>query len=161
MNAGRAFVAGMLGGALVSLLLWSAQDGFAVPVSLAVFFGTLVGLEPFATSTALVGQAMFLALAGGIGVLYAWGFERLTHLADVRVGAVFGLVHAAVAGLLLPVVSLVHPLIPETLAPVGPYMIGLGAEGVSAFIFLHLLYGGTVGSIYAPAISRRRMTTAM
>ena len=160
MKFGRAFLAGVLGGVLMSLLLWSAQDGFAMPASLSLMLGTMIGLEPFAIGTAVAGQAMHLAIAGAIGVTYAWIFERRrSHFEGIFSGALFGLAHAGIAGLVLLAVPAVHPMIPESLAPVGPFMSRLGVEGVAAFILLHLIYGATVGSIYAPAILRRHTVT--
>ena len=157
MRVGRAVAAGVLGGAIMSLLLWSARDGFEIPVSLALILGTMLGLEPYAWSTALAGLAMHLSLSALIALIYAWGFERVAHGADIRVGGIFGLIHAVIAGIALGLLPMVHPMIPERLAPLGAFMANLGGVGVAAFFLLHLLFGFIVGAIYAPVLSRRRL----
>ncbi len=94
-------------------------------------------------------------IAGGIFVLiYAVGFEYLTHRAGWLVGAGFGLIHSLFAGLFMAMMPAMHPLIPEAMPAPGAFMSNLGMMGVVAEIMLHLIYGAIVGAMYGPVSHR-------
>lgn len=154
MQAARAVAAGLSGGALTSFLLWGARDASELPAALPLAAGEMLGIEP-GVAVSVAGHALFLVAAGAFALCYAWVFERVIGTADIRVGAVAGLVHALLAALVLLAVALIGPVLSERVAGVGAWTTAFGVEGLAAFLVLHVLYGGTVGAIYAPAIVRR------
>ena len=64
-----------------------------VPANIEMMLGTMVA-DP-GTTAWLIGFVMHLTLSGLIALIYAWGFEHVTHKAGWAVGTGFGLVHAA------------------------------------------------------------------
>lgn len=149
MNSGRAFVAGVVGGAVMSALMWMARVLMEMPANLEMMLGTMFGMMPSAT-TWLIGFAIHLMISGLIALIYAWGFEHLTHRAGWLVGAGFGLIHALIAGLVMGMMPAMHPMMPEQMPPPGAYMSNLGTMGIMAEFMLHLVYGAIVGAIYGP-----------
>lgn len=140
MNIRRAFVAGVVGGAVMAVLV---KVG---PVNLEMMLGTLV--LPRGVAAWILGLLMHLVISGAIALLYALGFERLTHRAGPAVGAAFSVVHAVVGGLALAVIPAIHPMIPEQMRAPGAFMSGVGFGGVLLFFIEHLVYGAIVGQLY-------------
>jgi hypothetical protein len=87
MNWGKAFIAGVIGGAVMSILLALAR-AMGMPANLEVMQGTMLGLEPGATAW-IVGFIMHLMISGLIALVYAAGFEYVTHRAGWLVGVPF------------------------------------------------------------------------
>jgi hypothetical protein len=156
MKYGHAFVAGVIGGVVVSAVSAVARV-LGVPVNFEILLGTILGHPP-SLATWLAGLAAHLAFAGLVGLLYGWGFETLSGRADWRVGLGFGLVHAIVAGVLLWVLPAVHPLMAERIPAPGPFLSRFGGLGVLVELVVHLTYGATVGALYGP--TRRHAATA-
>jgi len=148
MNYARAFVGGVAGGAVMSLLMAGAR-AMGMQATLEMVLGTMLGLAP-GTGAWVVGFAMHLVISGLIALLYGWGFERLTRRADWQVGLGFGVVHAVIGGLVMGMVPAMHPLIPEQMPAPGAFMWNLGPMGVVAEMVLHLIYGAIVGAMYGP-----------
>ncbi len=153
MNTGRAFAAGVIGGAAMSALMWMGRL-MGMPANLEMMLGTMV-LEPGSTAW-LIGFVMHLMISGAIALVYAWGFERVTHRAGVLVGAGFGILHAIIAGMVMGMMPAMHPLMPMRMDPPGAYMSGLGPAGVVMEFVLHIIYGAVVGAIYAPVSKSAR-----
>lgn len=151
MKLGTAFVAGVVGGAAMSLLMWMARTMMDMPANLEMMLGTMLGMMPGPTAW-LIGLVMHLLISGLIALIYAWGFERVTHRAGWLVGAGFGVLHAIIAGLVMGMMPAMHPLMPEQMPPPGAYMSNLGAMGVIAEFMLHIVYGAIVGAIYRPVV---------
>ncbi len=149
MNAGRAFVAGMVGGAAMSALMWMAR-AMGMPANLEMMLGTMVA-DP-GTTAWIIGLAMHLMLSGAIALIYAWAFEHVTHRAGWLVGAGFGIVHAIIAGIVMGMIPMIHPRMPSPVMPPGAFMSNLGAMGVVAVFMLHLVYGAVVGAMYGPPV---------
>ena len=156
MKYGHAFVAGVVAGVLVSALTAAAR-AVGVAVNFEILLGTMLGHPP-SLWTWLAGLAVHLLFAGVVGLLYGWGFETLSGRADWRVGLAFGVVHAVVAGILLWVVPVVHPLMGERIPAPGPFLSRFGGLGVLVEFAVHLVYGATVGALYGP--TRRYADTA-
>ena len=148
MNRGRAFAAGVVGGALMSVVTALAR-ALGVPVSFELILGTMLGHAP-GPGPWLAGLAAHLVIAGLIALIYGWGFETLSGRADWRVGLGFGAVHAIAAGVVIGVLPAIHPLIAERIPSPGPFMARLGASGVVVGIAVHLGYGAVVGALYGP-----------
>ena len=119
-----------------------------VPALWETLFGTLFGLAP-GPFTWMVGLVAHLLLSGLIGLAYAWGFTRITEVADWRAGLPFALVHAAIAGTILGgLLPAVHPLVPEVIRAPGLFMSNLGPYGILFFVIAHMSYGAVIGAIH-------------
>lgn len=148
MKHGHAFVAGVIGGVVVSAITALAR-ALGVPVNFELLLGTILGHPP-SLATWLAGLAAHLLFAGLVGLIYGWGFETLSGRADWRVGLAFGGVHAIVAGVLLWVLPVIHPLMAERIPAPGPFLSRFGGLGVLVELAVHLVYGAVVGALYGP-----------
>jgi len=148
MQTGKAFVAGVVGGAVMSALTAMARALMGMPANLEMMLGTMVVQPPSAVAWT-VGLAIHLVLSGLIALIYAWGFERVTHRAGWAVGAGFGVIHAIIGGLFMGMVPAMHPLIPEQMPAPGAFMSNVPMGPVALFV-LHIIYGAVVGAIYRP-----------
>ncbi len=149
MHTGRAFRAGVAGGAVMTGVTWMARTILGMPMNLEMMEGTMLVQPPGGVAWA-VGLAMHLVISGLIGLVYAWGFERVTHRAGWLVGAGFGVVHAVIAGIMMGMVPAIHPLIPGQMPAPGAFLSSVPMGPVALFM-LHVIYGAVVGAIYRPA----------
>lgn len=150
MNASRAFFAGTVGAIVMSAIMWMARNLMGMEVHLERTLGTMFGGPP-TTMTTVMGLVMHLVISGMIALIYAWGFENVSHRAGAGVGAGFGLVHAIPAGLFMGyVLPMMHPMVPESMPGPGPFMANLGMMGIVAFFMLHIIFGAVVGALYTP-----------
>ncbi|MEX2272455.1 MAG: hypothetical protein WD690_13360 [Vicinamibacterales bacterium] len=147
MNLGRAFVAGVVAGVVMSLGL-AVGRAMGMPANLELMLGTMV--LPAGTGAFMAGMVMHLMISGLIALIYAWGFETLTHRSSALIGAGFGFIHAIIGGLFMGMMPMMHPMIPEMMPAPGVFMSAMGMMGVLAEFVLHILYGATVGALYAP-----------
>ncbi len=148
MKYGKAFFAGVTGGVVMSLLM-AIGRAMGMQMNLEMMEGTMLGLQP-STTTWLAGLMMHLIISGLIALIYAAGFEYVTHSADWPTGMMFSLIHIVIAGFLMGMVPVMHPLIPAKMPAPSLFMSNHGMIGIVAFIMLHLIYGGIVGAIYTP-----------
>lgn len=149
MKAGKAFVAGMIGGAVMSVLMWLGRI-MGMPANLEMMLGTIV-TDPGATAW-IVGFVMHLMISGSIALIYASGFEHVTHRAGWLVGAAFSIVHATIAGTVMGMMPAMHPRMPIPVMAPGAFMSSLGVRGVVAEFVLHLAYGAVVGAMYGAVL---------
>jgi hypothetical protein len=158
MKTGRAFLAGVIGAVVMSAILWIARNMMGIPAHMEMMLGTIVVPNPALTAW-LVGFAIHLTIGGILAVIYAWGFEHITHRSGWLVGALFGLANAVVAGLVMGIIPAVHPMIPEQMPAPGAFMRNLGAIGIAAEFALHAIYGAIVGALYGPVVGERAPRT--
>jgi hypothetical protein len=152
MKYGKAFGAGVLGAVVMTVIMAMAR-AMGMPVNLEMILGTMMGGPPSAAKW-VMGFIMHLMAGGIFGLIYAVGFEYLTHRADWLVGMGFGFIHSLFAGLFMAIMPAMHPLIPEQMPAPGAFMSNLGMMGVIAEIMLHLIYGAIVGAMYGPVLHR-------
>lgn len=150
MKAGKAFAAGMVGGAVMSVLMAIARL-LGMPIDLETMLGTVTGMAP-GGATWVLGLVMHLVISGAIALLYALGFEYVSHRSGALPGVVFSLIHIVVGGLFMGAMPAIHPQVPETLAPPGAFLSSLGDLGVVSFVVLHAIYGAVVGVMYGPVL---------
>lgn len=155
MNTGKAFVAGVIGGAVMSALMWMGRL-MGMPANLEMMLGTMI-MEP-GTTAWILGLVMHLMISGLIALIYAWVFEHVTHRAGWLVGAGFGIVHAIIGGMVMGMMPAMHPRMPDPMMPPGAFLSNLGPMGVVAEFVLHIVYGAIVGAIYAPVLRARPST---
>ncbi len=153
MNNGKLFLAGVTGGAAMSVVMGIAR-AMGMPVNLEMMLGTLPGLSP-GPVTWTIGLVMHLMLSGLIALVYGFLFERVLHRTSIGAGLIVSLGHVVIAGLFMGMVPLMHPMIPEQMAAPGFFMANLGVMGVAAEVMLHLMYGAIVGGLAAAALTRR------
>lgn len=156
MNAAKGFVAGVIGGAVFSVILALGRS-LGMPVNLELILGTFLGgsLDLWHW---LFGFAIQLLLAGALGVAFAAGFEHLVQRADWLIGVAFSVVAIWVLGLALALVPYVHPLVPERLAPPGAFLSYAGYWGTQLFVLAMAAYGAVVGALYENAPARHEST---
>lgn len=157
MKAGKAFIAGVVGGAVMSVLL-AIGRAMGMPINLEMMLGTMTGMAPGA-GTWVLGLIMHLAISGAIGLLYALGFEHVARRAGALPGVVFSLLHIVVGGLVMGAAPSIHPLIPEAMMAPGAFLSNVGDAGVIAFVALHAIYGAVVGVMYGPVVHGIETTT--
>ncbi|MCA1604127.1 MAG: hypothetical protein LC775_01255, partial [Acidobacteria bacterium] len=90
-------------------------------------------------------------------LIYALGFEYVTHRAGVLIGLGFAVIHIIIGGIVMGMMPMMHPMIPEQMPPPGAFMSGMGAMGAGLFVLEHLIYGAIVGAMYAPVSRHLRV----
>lgn len=153
MKAGKAFVAGVIGGAAMSALMWMGRVMMDMPANLEMMLGTMFA-DPRPTAWT-IGLIVHLMISGGIALIYAWGFEHVTHRAGWLVGAGFSIVHSLIAGTVMGMMPAMHPRMPEPIMPPGAFMSSMGTTGVVMEFVLHLVYGAIVGAMYGAVLHPR------
>ncbi len=146
MRAGLAFFAGVLGGAVMIALLITARIVGLTDLNIAVTLGSMITREVTATTWTL-GFFMHLVISGLIALLYAAAFEAIRR-STWWLGVGGGIVHTAIAGLVMLLFPAIHPIIPDVIAAPGAFAANYGAATVATFIVLHLIYGALVGGLY-------------
>ena len=154
MKAGRAFVAGMVGGAAMSVVMWMGRSMMGMDVNLSMMLGTMFVQSPGSTAW-VIGFIMHLMISGLIALIYAWGFEHVTHGAGWLVGVGFSLIHSIGTGLFMGMMPVVHPMIKSGQMPApGIFMANKGAMYVVMLFVLHAIYGAIVGGMYGEVVNR-------
>lgn len=153
MKAGRAFLAGVVGGIVMSLLMWIARTMMGMPINLEMMMGTMV-TDP-GTTAWVIGLVIHLMLSGAIALVYAWGFENVTHRSGWLTGVGFSVIHIVVAGLFMGMIPMMHPRMPDPISPPGAFLSNMGMMGIVAEVVLHMIYGAIVGAMYGPVIHPR------
>jgi len=154
MKLNRAIVGGVLGAGLMSVIMAMAR-GMGMNVNLEQMLGTMTGMMPSGTTFA-IGLAVHLMMGAAFAVAYAWLFEHVAHRGHWATGALVAIPHIVVAGLMMGVIPMIHPLMPNPVPPPGVFMSALGPMGVGAMVMLHLIFGAVVGGVYGDARHPRR-----
>src|SRR5690606_35492850 len=118
-------VAGLMGAMAMTAVLAVARI-LGSPVNLGEMLGSMITGELDSASW-LVGFALHLLAGAGFALAYAAMFEYSAHRASAGVGALYGLGHAVLSGLMLGAVPLLHPLVPDELPEPGLLLSGHGA----------------------------------
>ncbi len=159
MNYGRAFMAGVVGGAVMTAIITLVRVMGMMDVNLSMMEGSMVAGST-GPAVWLMGFIMHLIISGLIALAYAAGFEYVTQRAGWGVGIAFSLIHILIAGMVFGMVPMMHPLIPEQMPAPGLFMSNKGVMGVLAFAMLHMIYGAIVGGLYHPLHAHERVRTA-
>ncbi len=156
MKAGKALVAGIIGGVAMTLLAWLARQ-MGIGMDAEMMLGTMVSSP--GNAAWLIGFAMHMMLSVAIAFIYAWGFERVTHRAGAVVGLGFAVIHVFLAGMVMGMIPAMHPMIPEQMPAPGAFMANMGTTFVALFVIEHLMFGTIVGAMYGPVVSARPLRT--
>jgi hypothetical protein len=148
MNYGKAFKAGMIGAAVMTVLMIIARTLNLTTLNIEMALGSML-TQQISTGSWMLGLAMHLIVGGILAQLYAFGFEVLTHRTSAWIGAGFSLVHTVIAGGVMAMLGAIHPLMlnGQIMAP-GPFAINYGTLTAAAFVALHIIYGACVGGLY-------------
>lgn len=143
----RAFVAGMLGAAAMSVLI---SLGFWMNWSLLrleTLLGSLITGRDYGFDTWAAGFLWHL-INGGLFALVYQAIFKAAGRAGPALGALIGIGHWIVAGFLLPLVFILRPLIigPDVIADLFVWATWGGATFFGSLV-LHLVYGAIVGTL--------------
>jgi|GEM_PF-833716 len=164
MNATKAFTGGLAGGLVMTLALMGARKFGLTDLSLALLLGSMVTASG-GIAVWWLGFFIHLMLSGIVGWLYGAAFEKITHRAGVRMGALLSIFHVTAAGILLGILPVMHPLLASPPQPIskdfllapGFFALNYGLTTAIVFFILHLVYGMIVGAVYKPAARHRWM----
>lgn len=147
----------------IRAILAGVCGGIAMTVAGALF--RLVGLAPMnlemiwgsnftrtaGAGTWILGLAVHLVVAGGVGVLYA-SIMDLLRQPGWRAGLGLSFLHFAIAGLFLTIAVDVNAAVAAgVVADPGGFGSAMGFGGFFFLLWVHLAYGATMGAVYAPA----------
>ena len=149
-EAGAAVGAGLIGGAVMSMLLYMGIGMMPrqMKMNLFLMLGTMVFTNK---GMAYVAGAMMhgvMSIAFGlvhVGLYTAFGLES----ALVVWGILFGLAHWLVTGMGLGMVPIMHPVIRRgEMQPPGAFAMNYPSMTAMGFLMLHILFGILVGVSY-------------
>ncbi len=150
MKSKKAFSAGITGAVVMTVLMFLGRAFGLTALNLEMALGSML-TQTLGAATWILGFGMHLIAGGVFALVYAWGFENISHHSGAGTGTWYGVIHTLISGIVvLGLMPAVHPLIPEVLAAPGMFAINYGALTATAFIALHLIYGAVVGSMYGP-----------
>ncbi|MCA1635720.1 MAG: hypothetical protein LC802_19040 [Acidobacteria bacterium] len=149
MNFRRAFLAGVVGGLVMTIIMALVRATMMPQANPEMMLGTMTGSEA-STTTWVMGLVIHLILSGMIALVYALGFEYVMHRAGVLIGLGFAIIHIFIGGIVMGMMPMMHPMIPEKMMPPGAFMSGMGMMGTGLFVLEHLIYGAIVGTMYKP-----------
>jgi hypothetical protein len=147
MKSIRALFAGIVGALAMSatMLLFRLAG---VNVSLESLLGTIfnIGLPAWIT-----GFILHLAFGAVIALLYAEAFE-IVQKSGPLMGGALGVANGLMAGLFMSSISAMNPVFENPNAP-GAFLQHI-RYGPVIFLFLHLIYGATVGIVYGRTVHK-------
>ncbi len=146
INATSAFIAGTIGGGVMTLMMFAARATGMTRMNLEMMEGAMVTRD-VSRLTWVIGLLMHLILSGIIGLVYGCVLE-LWGAATWWRGVVIALGHTLVAGVFMWMVPYIHPLVPERLPAPGFLASNFGAATVAGVVMAHLIYGAIVGWVY-------------
>jgi hypothetical protein len=156
MRIGRAFSAGIVGGLVMTIIMALVRATMMPQANPEMMLGTMTGSKP-GMATWIMGLLIHLILSGVIALIYALGFEYVTHRSGVLIGLGFAVIHIIIGGIVMGMMPMMHPMIPEQMPAPGAFMSGMGAMGAGLFVMEHLIYGAIVGAMYVPVGRHRRV----
>jgi hypothetical protein len=148
MNIRKAFIAGIIGGAVMVLIMATAR-AMGACADMPMMVGTMPGNGPSGAAW-LIGFVVMMIGAGIAGIAYGAIFEAVTRRADAMMGILVALAPMAVEGLMLGFMDKMHPLMPKIMQEPGFFMSSYGVMGVIGFVVSHLAFGAVVGLLYGP-----------
>ena len=148
---GPAIGAGLVGAVVMVVLLYAgiAMMPQQMRMNLLLLLGTMMGMSGAAAY--VVGLMMHLVMGAVFGVIHAAVFAA-GDIEDLVLlwGALFGLAHAAITGTMLGTLPLTHPAIRAgRMAAPGVMALSLGQPTAVGFVFVHVVFGAVVGVLYA------------
>lgn len=169
MNAPVAILGGLIGGAVMIAVLYSAM--WMLPRQMKMNLLLLVGtmFAPVGAGAYAIGLMVHVMMSVAFGLIHgglinAVGVTSASQ--GAAYGALFGLGHALIVGVMLGALPVIHPrlrssgqrLVPafagaaaddeERLDPPGFFGLNYPMMTVGGFFMLHVMFGVIVGAIY-------------
>lgn len=156
-----AVLAGFVGTLVMTALIVVMRAAGKTRMDMVLLLGSMfTGRKPLARA---IGLVMHLGVMGAVvfGSIYAFLFAVLgtAPAAAWWVGAIIGILHGLVVGLLMPMVPMVHPRMGDharrgsadqvELAPPGLFARNYGGMTPVGLVMAHMLFGLVVGLVYA------------
>lgn len=146
MKLVRAIIAGLVGTAVVLLVVWGVgrlthSDGDLSALAAAVVFGVLNTLTWWA---GLVLQLIFGVI---VAIVYAGVFEWVTRRAGFFLGLTIGIPHAILAGIGVGALP-ASRMIDAGIMPPGAFYEYRGGWCILGFVLAHVAFGCIVGAAY-------------
>ena len=124
-------------------------SAWAHRLDLAQFVGTLLYPPLPSPLTWWLGLAVLFGTFAAFGVVYAVLLTWTLQPSDAKKGVGFGLTLFLGLAVTLSIANGVHPAIMRSALPdTGVFLIGWSSFATLQLLFVHLLYGATVGSLY-------------
>lgn len=155
------FGAGVAGAVVVVLILTVARAIGITSFNISMIIGSIF-TQALTDTTWFIGFAIHLLLGGVVALMYASAFRKLSESGatpGAGAGAAFGVVHWMIGGILIGLVGLIHPLMPESLPSPGFFAVSYGLISMVVIFIAHMVYGAVVGSIYRHESLKREDTT--
>lgn len=150
----RAVLGGLVGTIGMTVVMYMGSV-MGMKMDMPMTLGTM--LLPKGTAAWAVGLMMHLMMGIVFFIIYAALFKVFgIHSAIAAWSALFGVVHALVAGTAFGMMPALHPRMatgpaspPDSVPAPGILGINMGAMGPMAVIAVHAIYGLVAGSLYA------------
>lgn len=131
MNTGRAFVAGIIGTVVMSVVMLGMRAA-GVPLHIETRLGGAIGMASW-----LPGLILYVLIGGLVALVYAAIFEWWLHQAGVGPGLLLGACNTIFAGFIW-----------SRMAGPGQFWDRFGAAGIGTLFLVHFVYGAVVGGLY-------------
>lgn len=145
-NGVAAIVAGLAGTAVMTMLMTMAPQMGMPTMDMPALLGSMFG----APGNKTLGLVMHFMMGVVFALIYAALFTTVTGTSIILLGAVFGVAHWLVVGLMTGMMPMLHAGIKsgQVQAP-GIYMTGLGGMmGFAGGLLGHVVFGLVVGLVY-------------
>lgn len=156
-----AFGIGIIAAGMMTLLMWLMRLGGWSDLDLAMILGTASVFTDDPNAGAWTqGLIVMLTIGGVFALAYAWVFECWPHhKARAWIGALTGLVHAAIGGAMMWwMMPMLHGEVGSDPRLADPGFMGAsyGPGGVAVFVGLHVVYGAIIGGwMHAAPVATR------
>jgi hypothetical protein len=158
MRAGLAFIAGVIGGAVMIGFIAIIRGLGIANLDLSMLWGSLF-THTFSGGTWVLGFIVHLIVSGLIALVFAAVFEAI-RASNWRLGLIGGAIVAIIAGF---IVAGYHVPVSDTatasVESPGAFTINYGAASLITFVIGYLIYGVIVGSMYKPVHVRTLAVT--
>lgn len=151
-DIGRAILGGLVGTVSMTVVMYmGAMMGMKMDMPMTL--GTM--LFPKGPAAWVVGLMMHLMMGVVFFIIYAALFTALNiESGIIGWSALFGAIHALMAGAAFGMMPSVHPRMaaeptPGTVSAPGYFGVKMGMMGPVALIVVHVVYGLVAGAIYA------------
>jgi len=148
MRVGLAFLAGVIGGAVMIALVAIARAAGITDLNLGILWGSMFTRDTTA-GTWVLGAVIHLIACGLIAFIYAGVFEAIRG-SNWFTGLIGGAIQAVIAGFLFAGLPAIHPAIPNLIRDPGAFAINYGSATAAVFVVVNLIYGMIVGGMYTP-----------
>ncbi len=148
MRVGLAFLAGVIGGAVMIALVAIARAAGITDLNFGILWGSMITNNATA-GTWVLGAVIHLVVSGLIALIYAAVFEAIRG-SNWFTGLIGGAIHAVIGGLLLTELPAIHQAIPDLIRAPGAFAINYGTATATLFVVGTLIYGIIVGGLYTP-----------